>query len=143
MDVLEPAHVDETGEEDEGKWCSIILEEDADRMLKEGALAERAAEVGDYEDKESNNDGEVKGLIVAEGLEDLDPLLEVLLCRQWTYGRRSTAPTHNEGDVKAKDVAGEPRHVAEPVARVGDGEHPVENQGPSSEGWISGLLTCP
>lgn len=85
--MLHPAHVDEPGEEDEGEWRPVVLEEDADRVLEEGALAERAAEVGYHKDEQSNNDGEVKGLVVAEGLKDLDPLLEVLLHRQRTQGK--------------------------------------------------------
>lgn len=46
MDVLEPAHVDEPGEEDEGEWRAVVFEEYANWVLEEGALAERAAEVG-------------------------------------------------------------------------------------------------
>lgn len=48
VDVLHPAHVDEPGEEDEGEWRPVILEKDANRVLEESALAERAAEVGYY-----------------------------------------------------------------------------------------------
>lgn len=39
----------------------------------------------------------------------------------------------DEGDVKAEDVTGKTSDVAQPVARVGDGEDPVHDEGPDAD----------
>lgn len=85
-------------------------------MAEQRALAELAAGVGDHEDEQRDGDGQVEGRVVAEALEHLHALLQV-----------------DEGDVEAEDVAGEPRHIPQPVARVGDGEHPVEHERPQPD----------
>ena len=115
--MLHLAHVGEAGEEDDGQGGAVVLEEDAHGVLEQAALAELAADVGDGKDEQGHDDRQIKGLGVAEGLEDLDALLQV-----------------DEGDVKAKDVAGEAGHVAQPVARVGDGQDPMKDEGPSGSG---------
>jgi hypothetical protein len=116
-DVLHLAHMNKPCKEDKSQGRAVVLEEDADRMLEKTALAELAADVGDGEDQQGDNHRQVEGLAVAQGLKDLDALLQV-----------------DEGDVEAKDVAGEASHVAKPVARVGDGEDPVEDEGPAGDG---------
>jgi hypothetical protein len=116
LDVLHASNVDEPGEEDEGQRRAVVLEEDADRVREEAARPEDAAEVGDHEDEEGGDDGEVEVLAAAEPLEDLDALLDV-----------------DEGDVEAEDVAGEAGDVVEEVTRVCDGEDPVEDEGPSCD----------
>lgn len=110
IDGLHPANVHKPRKEDEGERGAVVLEEDADVVVEQAAPADTGAEVGDHEDEQGGDDREVKGLGVAQPLEDLDALLEV-----------------DEGHVEAEDVAGEARDVAEPVARVRDGEDPVEN----------------
>lgn len=114
LDLLQAAKVDEAGEEDYGERGAVVLEEDANAVAEEAAGAERAARVGDDEDEQGDDDGEVKVGPVAEALEHLDAFLEV-----------------DAGDVEAENVAGEARHPAQPVARVGDGEDPVQDEGPS------------
>lgn len=116
IDLCHPPYVHETGEEDEGERGAIVLEEDTNRVSEEAAGAEFAAEVGDHEDEEGGDDGEVEGSIVAKPLEDLDALLEV-----------------DEGNVEAEDVAGKAGDPAEPVARVSDGKDPMKNQRPA---WL-------
>lgn len=120
LDFLHLAHVDEAGEENECQRRAVVLEEDAHRVLEQAALAKLATDVGNGEDQQGHDDGEIEGLSVAEHLEDLDALLQV-----------------DKGDVEAEDVAGEAGHVAQPVARVGDGEDPVEDERPS------GISQCP
>ena len=65
----------EAGEEDDGKGRAIVLEEDADWVTEQGAVAELAASVRDHEDQQGHHDGEVEGRLVAEALEHLDTLL--------------------------------------------------------------------
>lgn len=113
-DVLHLAHMHEAGEEDHGQRSAIVLEEDAHGVAEQAAPAELAADIGDGEDEQGHDNGQVEGLIVAEDLEDLDALLEV-----------------DEGDVEAEDIAGEAGHVAQPVARVRDGQNPVEHERPA------------
>ncbi|KAJ8105878.1 hypothetical protein OPT61_g9914 [Boeremia exigua] len=64
-----------------------------------------------------------------DAAEDLDALLQI-----------------DEGHVEAEDVAGEARDIAEGVAGVGDGEHPVEDQrpyaDPAHEGEVVGAAWC-
>ena len=119
--VLHLPHVDESSEKDDRQGCAIVFEEDTHRMAKQTALAELAADVRDGEDKQSHNNRQVEGLLVAKELEDLNALLQV-----------------DEGDIEAKDVTREACHVTQPVARVGDGQDPVEYEGPSrSQGSVS------
>lgn len=104
----------ETGEEDDGQRCTIVLEEHSQGVTEETAGANLAADVCNHEDKKSRNYGEVELLSSAKMFEDLDAFLKV-----------------DEGDVEAEDVAGEASHPSEPVAGVCYGEDPVKNERPS------------
>lgn len=108
LDLRHAAYVDEAGEEDEGQGRAIVFEKDTQWMAKEAAGAELTAGIGDHEDQEGGNDGEIKLGAISQTLEDLNTLLEV-----------------DEGDVKAKDVAGEASDPTEPITRIGDGKNPV------------------
>jgi hypothetical protein len=117
--VLEPnvahlANVHEAGEENNGERGAVILQEDADGVGEEVAPAQLAADVSDEEDEQGDDDGQVKGLLVAEPGQDLDALLKVY-----------------KGDVEAKHVAGKAGDVAQPVARVGNSQDPVKDQRPA------------
>ncbi len=103
--------MDEASEEDDRQGRAVVFEEDTHGMAEQTALAEFTANVGYGEYKQGHDDRQVKGFPVAESLEDLDAFLQV-----------------DEGDVEAKDVAGEAGHVTQPVARVGDGKDPMEYQ---------------
>lgn len=116
VDAGHPPDVHEAGEEDDGERGAVVLDEGAHIVVEQGAAAQLAAEVGDGEDEDGDEDAQVEGLVVAEEDEDLDALLEV-----------------DEGDVEAEDVAGEAGDVAQPVARVGDGEDPVHDHGPEAD----------
>lgn len=114
--ALHPPHVDEPREEDDRQRRAVVLEEDAHVVMEQRALAELAAGIRDGEDQHGHHDAQVEGLGVALQHEDLDALLEV-----------------DEGDVEAEDVAGEAGDVAQPVARVRDGEDPVQDEGPQAD----------
>lgn len=103
----------EAREEDDRQGRAIVLQKDADRMPEKGALPQLAAHVRDHEHEQRDHYGQVEGRRIAEDLEDLDPLLEI-----------------DEGDVEAEDIAGEPCDVLQPVTRIGDGQNPVEDEGP-------------
>lgn len=126
LDGLHATEVHEPRKEDDGQGGAVVLEEDADGVAEQGARAELAAGVGDHEDEQGGGDAQVEGGAVAEALEDLDALLQV-----------------DEGDVEAEDVAREPRHVPQPVARVGRGEHPVEGQRPQPDPAHEGQVVGP
>lgn len=83
-------------------------------VLEEAAAAQHGAEVGSHEEQQRGHNGEVKGAAGAETLENLDAFLDV-----------------DEGDVEAEDVAGEAGDPAQPIARVCDGEDPVQYERPS------------
>lgn len=106
----------EASKEDDRQGGSVVLDEGADIVVEQGALADGVGKVGDREDEHGGEDAQVERLRVAQQFEDLDALLEV-----------------DEGDVEAEDVAGEAGDVAEPVARVGDGEDPVHDEGPDAD----------
>ena len=112
--LLHFPHVDEAREEDHRQGRAIVLEEDAHGVPEQAALAQFAADVGDGKDEQSHDHGKIRRLAVTQSLEDLDAFLQV-----------------DESDVEAEDVAGKARHVAQPVARVGDGQDPVEDERPS------------
>lgn len=116
LDGLHAAEVHEAREEDNRQRGTVVLQKHPHGVAEQGALAELAAGVGDHEDEQGDHDGQVEGGVVAEALEHLDALLQV-----------------DEGDVEAEDVAGEPRHVPQPVARVGDGQDPVEDERPQAD----------
>lgn len=116
VDLDHAADVDEAGEEDDGQRGAVVLDKGADVVVEEGALADGVGGVGDGEDEDGGEDAEVEGTGVAQQLEDLDALLQV-----------------DAGDVEAKNVAGEAGDVAQPVARVGGGEGPVQDEGPEAD----------
>lgn len=107
--------MNEAGEEYQGEWSTVVLEENTDPVAEEATSAESAAEVCAHEDEKGDDNGEVERTSIAETSKDLDPLLQV-----------------DEGDVEAKDVAGEACDPAKPVAGVGDGEDPVKNKRPAT-----------
>lgn len=125
-DLLHPADVHKAGEEDDGQWCTIVLQKHPDVVVEERAFAQLTAGVGYEEDKHGGHDAQVEGLAVAEQGEHLDALLEV-----------------DEGDVEAEDVAGEAGDIAQPVARVGDGENPVHDEGPQADPAHEGQVVDP
>lgn len=108
LNLRHATNVDEAGKEDEGQGRAIIFEKDTQGMAKEAAGAKLTAGIGNHEDQEGGNDGEIKLGAIAQTLENLNTLLEV-----------------DEGDVKAKDVAREASDPTEPIARIGDGKNPV------------------
>ena len=114
IDLGHAPNMDKPGKEDESQGCAIVLEEDTDPVMEKGAGAENAAEVGEDEDEEGDDDREIEGGLVAEARENFDALLEI-----------------DEGDVEAEDVAREASDPAKPVARICDGENPVKDEGPS------------
>jgi len=116
VNFLHPADVHEAGEEDDGQRGSVVLEEGPDVVVEERACPELATGVGDEEDQHGGHDAQVEGFAVAEQGEDLDALLEV-----------------DESDVEAEDVAWKAGDVAQPVARVRDGEDPVHYHGPQAD----------
>jgi len=79
--------------------------------MKEGALANLTTGIGDSKNKQSESDREIEGLFIAKGRENLNTLLQI-----------------DEGHIEAEDIAWETRHVAKPVARVGNGQDPVEDK---------------
>ena len=115
VDLGHAPNMDEAGKEDECQGSPVVLEEDTDPVAEKGACAERAGEIGEHEHEEGDNDGEVEWSIIAEAGQNLDTLLKV-----------------NKGDVESEDVTGEPSDPAKPIARVCDGEDPVEYEGPSA-----------
>lgn len=106
----------EARKEDEGERRAVVTQKDADGVSKQGAVAHHARHVAKDEDEQGDDGGQVKGLAVAQAAEHLDALLQV-----------------DEGDVAAENVAGEARHPPQPVARVGHGQGPVEDEGPSEQ----------
>ena len=108
----------EPSKEHQRQGCTVVFEKDSHRVSEEAAAAANfAADVGDDEDEESGDNGEVEAGGSAEAVEDLDALLKI-----------------DAGDIEAEDVAGEAGYPAEPVARVCDSKDSVEEGGPAVPG---------
>ena len=126
LQIAHGAHVGKASEEDEGDWGRIVLDENAHVMLEQVTLADFSSEVCKNKHEEGNGNRHVLGgknvglgellTRLLKTVQHLDALLEV-----------------DKGHVEAKDVAWEPRHVLEPVARIGDSQDPVEYHGPSTK----------
>lgn len=116
MDALHSSNVHKPSEEDDCQRGSVILDKGAHVVVKQRTAGQCVAKVRNRKDQHGDEDAQVERLGVAQQDEDLNALLEV-----------------DEGHVKPKDVAGKAGDVAQPVARVGDGEDPVHDQGPDAD----------
>lgn len=116
LDARHAANVHKARKEDDRQRRAIVLDKRAHIVVEQGAAAQLVAKVGDRKHEDRDQHAQVKRLVVAQQDEDLDALLQV-----------------DKGDIKAKNVAGEPRHVAQPVARVGHGQEPVHDHGPEAD----------
>lgn len=108
--------MNKSGEEDKRQRRSIVLEKDADVVLEQAAGSQLATNVSNHEDQQRSDNGQVKSAVISEALKHLDSLLKI-----------------DKGNVEAKDVAGEACHPAQPVARVCDGEDPVQDKRPYTD----------
>ena len=113
------------GEEDDRHRRAVVFEEDANGMSKKTARTQLAAYIRYHEYEEGGHDGKIKGSVVAKTLQNLNTLLQV-----------------DECDIEAKDVAGETSDPAEPITRVGDGENPMQNEGPTADNVRCGFYTA-
>lgn len=83
-------------------------------MSEKTTTSQFAADISNHKEQQCRHNGEVEGTPIAKTLQHLDALLEI-----------------DKGHVEAKDVAGESRDPAKPVAGVCNGKYPVQNQRPS------------
>lgn len=111
--------VDKAGEEDDGQWRTVILDELSDVSVEQVAVANDTTEVCDSQDEQRHHHCQVRragSRHVPLSREDLNALLEI-----------------NEGDIKAEDVTGETSDIGEAIASICGREDPMHNQGPNAD----------
>ena len=113
--------VDKAGEEDNGQWSTIVLNELPDVSVEELRVAHDATEVCAGRDEQGDHDAEIRrcGAItrcLPLASEHLNALLQI-----------------DHSNVEAKSIAAEPSNVGESVARISEGENPVHDQAPDAD----------
>ena len=74
------ADMDESSEENNCKWCTVVFDEYSNIVLKKWTGADDTTEVADNENEEGYHDGEIERFFRSLPREDLDTFLKVDEC---------------------------------------------------------------
>ena len=120
------SNVYEASEEDDCQRRAIIFDEFPYVALEEVAASYHSTEICNHQYQEGNHDGEICRFRPCKAVlsgQNLYTFLEV-----------------DEGNVKAKDVAAEARHVGQAIASVGYSKSPVHDHRPPVDLSVQELL---
>lgn len=75
MDILHTTNMNKSSEENECERGAIVLEKDTDGVSEQTAGAQNAAKIGDHEQQQGCDDGQIERAAIAKAFEYLNALL--------------------------------------------------------------------